>query len=808
MRTALMAAVCGALIGTGASASDPFAGAEWIRDPRFQGQQVLGVFEAQQKKSKSTELKNIHTYFRKDFDLKRQAVRAQVCFSADDYAKVYLNGRLVGQGPEPAYPFAQPYYRVDVTDMLQAGPNCLAVHAYYHGLVCRAFNSADNRSGLILKLDVALADGSRQTLVSNGAWKCFASESFPSDRTFGYATQFNENIDLTKEPVGWRTPGFDDAAWAAPLVDGQDHKFVRAITPPLERRRVEPVTCKKIGPGRWFIDFGAEVVGHARIRVKGQRGHVMTVWHGEELSEPAGLFQIHTGRLSQPERARASGGAATGAATVRHDMRCNCDYVDKVTLSGADDLVEFYDYRGFRYMELIDVPGTPRVWVEVRHHPFDWEASHFASSSETLNCIWEISKRGVQMGCQGVVVDCPTREKGQYTGDTYMTVVSHLLLTADPTLAKKAIIDWHLSQRFDPGMLCVAPGGFRQELAEWSLLWPVMLDYYYQVTADKKLVARLVKAEALQKLMDWFRKLENAGGLLEGVDKHKWVLVDWPANLRGGYDYEATKDGVNTVVNAFYYGALRSAGQLMRVAGRDGSRYDQRAQRLCQAMNQRLWDAEKGVYIDGIHEDGAPSPKTTLHASAFPLHFGVARKADAAGIVELIRRERLNCGIYAAPYVLSGLWNVGQGELAYELLTCKDKRSWHEMIRSGATTCMEAWAPELKWNTSWCHPAGGTPVWLVVDRLMGLRPAEPGFRTLRAAPQLPQDLKWVEVRFPTVSGAVEARYEKGKTYRLTVPKDMRVIDDTPDGIELMVVRANNAPREKGRPDTSKHFEER
>jgi len=781
---------CSAFMGNSVLASEPFAGAEWIRDPRFLDQPILEVFEVQQKGEKSTELKNIHTYFRKEFKLAERPASARLCFSADDYAKLYLNGRLAEQGPEPAYPFAQPYYQVDVTDMLREGLNCLAVHAYYHGLVCRAFNSADNRSGLILKLDMTLCDGSRQTVVSDGTWKCFASQTFSSDRTFGYATQFNENIDLTKEPAAWRRIQFDTAAWSAPLVQRQDHTFVEQVTPPLQRWRAEPVTCEKKSPGRWFIDFGTEIVGHTRIRVKGPRGHVMTVWHGEELSEPENRFQLPAKEPGRAETGADADDSELGPKTVRHDMRCNCDYVDTITLSGSDDLVEFYDYRGFRYIELIDVPGKPEVWVEVRHHPFDWSASRLASSSRTLNRIWEISKRGVQMGCQGVVVDCPTREKGQYTGDTYMTVLSHLLLTADGTLTKKAITDYQLSQKFDPGMLCVAPGGFWQELAEWSLVWPIMLEYYYRITGDQRLVVEMVDAGALETLMDWFRQLENQDGLLEGVDKHKWVLVDWPANLRGGYDYEGTKNGVNTVVNAFYYGSLRSAAELMRTASRDGSSLDRRADRLREAMNKRLLNAEKGVYIDGIHEEGTPSPKASLHASAFPLHFGVAHKAQAARIVELIRRERLNCGIYAAPYVLSGLWNVGEGHLAYELLTSKDKHSWHEMLKSGATTSMEAWAPELKWNTSWCHPAGGTPIWLIVERLMGLRPAEPGFRTLRVSPQLPEDLDWIELRFPTAAGTVEARYEKGKGYRLIVPEDMRVIDDTPQSIELTVIREN------------------
>ncbi len=101
---------------------------------------------------------------------------------------------------------------------------------------------------------------------------------------------------------------------------------------------------------------------------------------------------------------------------------------------------------------------------------------------------------------------------------------------------------------------------------------------------------------------------------------------------------------------------------------------------------------------------------------------------------------------------------------------------------------MEAWAPELKWNTSWCHPAGGTPVWLIAQRLLGLEPAEPGFRSLRVHPRLPDGLQWIEVRFPTVAGPIEARYEKGKGYRVTVPEGMRVVDETPESVELTVTQ--------------------
>lgn len=432
--------------------ADSFAGAEWLRDTVFKGVPPGSVLSPKPVRQDHLSLTNIHTYFRKEIELPAKPVKALLDITGDDYYKFYVNGQFVVQGPEPGYPFAQPYYAIDISRFLDQGRNCLASHAYYHGLVCRAWNSGDNRSGFMLTLDLTFPDGSTAHYATDPTWKCLTSRTFSANRTFGYDTQFNENIDMRLEPIGWRENGFDDADWLVPLCGRQDHVFVKQITPPLEHERVEPALVKQLGAGHYFFDFGGEIVGHTRLRLHGSAGQVVTVRHGEEL---AGPFQ------------------------VRYQMRCNCIYEDHVTLSGGGDLAEFYDYRGFRYLELSNAPAKPEVWVDVRHHPFDESASEFKSSDDLLNRIWDLSKRGIEMGCQGVFVDCPTREKGQYTGDTYLTALSQLILTADPSLARKALKDFQQSQRFDAGLLAVAPGSYRQELAEWSFCWVFLLRYYY-----------------------------------------------------------------------------------------------------------------------------------------------------------------------------------------------------------------------------------------------------------------------------------------------------------------------------------------
>lgn len=779
-RTAM--ATAGALVAKSgiSSAEEPAAGtvadligsAEWLRDPRFQdaptgdyvmpAEQVTGEVEGVHvlfnlPRTPGTKgAPNAHTYFRKEVVLDQAPAQAVLFITGDDTFKFYLNGRSCVQGPERGYPFAHPFYVLPVTEQLKAGRNCLAAHVYYHGVYARAFNSGDNRSGFLMVLEVTFADGSQARYSTDSSWKCFRSQTYSASVLFGYGTQFNENMDLRNEPVEWREAGFEDAAWEVPLVQRQDHTFIPAIAAPLAHWRADPVKVEPRGEGRWFYDFGLELVGHTRIALRGPAGHEIVVHHGEELN-PDG--------------------------SVRHNMRCNCVYEDTITLSGRDDVAEFYDYRGFRYIEILKAPVQPQVWVDVRHYPFDAAASDFECSEPLLNDIWNMCKHGIRLGSQDVFVDCPTREKGQYTGDTYMTVLSQLILTGDPALTRKAIRDFQLSQRFDPGLLAVAPGSRRQELAEWSLLWPVMLHEYYWMTGDKPFTVRMTDP-GLEKLLAWFAGMENDSGLLTGMDRKKWVLVDWPANLRGGYDYETTKNDVNTVINAFYYAMLRCAAELTRLAGRDDAAIRSRMERLRTAFAGQLLDPAANLF-----RDGANSNHQSLHASGFALCFGLVPEKAQPAVVELLRQKRLDCGIYGAHYFIEGLYQIGQHELAYDLLTSRDHHSWAEMLRHGATAPLEAWAPDQKWNTSFCQPAAATPIYLLVRYVMGLKPAAPGWKTVSVAPQVPAKLDRMKVRFPTVAGPILAEYEKSKGYRLVVPKGVGVKTTPQEGITYRVEQA-------------------
>ncbi|HOD95420.1 MAG TPA: family 78 glycoside hydrolase catalytic domain [Candidatus Hydrogenedentes bacterium] len=719
--------------------------AAWLRDPVFQGVPVLNLFHREKDPAPKAEgPAHVHTLFRREVTLADTPVRAILLITADDYVKFYINGYFAVQGPAPSYHFAHHCLEMDVSSFLKKGRNSLAAHVYYQGLVNRVWNSGDNRSGFAAVLQLTYADGRTDEIVTDEQWRCHSLQAFTTGEIIGYRTQFQENIDMRLMPRGWRTTGFGDLSWTTPLAGGQDHVFIAQPTPPLQVSLREPARTQEGKKGRYLYDFGQTIVGAAQIRLQGKKGHKIIVRHGEEL---------------QPD------------GWVRYEMRANCRYEETCILSGDPDLIEFYDYRSFRYLEILNAPEAPEVRVAVRHYPFQPEAVSFRSENKLLEQIWAICQQGVVMGSQEVFVDCPSREKGQYLGDTLITARSHMWLTADPRLTNQAIRAYVHSACVHPGLMAVAPGSFMQEIAEYSLQFPLLLLHYYQMSGDRDTVEKAVDS-VFSGLFDYFAGFENERGLLAGISKEtgKWVLVDWPENLRDNYDYEYSLQAGNTVLNAFYYGALRTAAALERILGRNGKTYDQRAEKLAESFARHLVNPATGLYVD------APgSQHSSLHANAVPLFFGLTAGADKDAMLNLIREKKLSCGVYMASFVIEACFKAGAPELGFSLLCSQDEHSWHEMIRHGATTCLEAWGPDQKWNTSWLHPWSSSPIYLLAQYVFGISPAEAGWKRIRFAPAEIPGLPAMSLRLPLPGGrSVSVNYDPEKGYSAMFPPDISV----------------------------------
>jgi len=271
--------------------------ANWITNETFELLSPLNVFHKEHapfENKHPKEYENKHILFRRKINLE-QTTNVIIRISADDYYKLYINGRFVTQGPAPAYSFHYYYNEIDVSSFVKKGENTIAVHTYYQGLINRVWVSADLRQGLIFELS---ANG-KILLQSDESWKCKEHSGFTACGKIGYDTAFAESFDASAREVGFETEDFDDSAWnKAKFKKNTDYTLFLQPTKQLSLYEVAPETIVKT-PYGYAVDLGFEAVGYLTFRAKGQKGEKVTIHCGEELNSDG---------------------------TVRYKMRCNCDY--------------------------------------------------------------------------------------------------------------------------------------------------------------------------------------------------------------------------------------------------------------------------------------------------------------------------------------------------------------------------------------------------------------------------------------------------------------------------------------------------
>lgn len=658
----------------------------WITTPDFLNLPIINVFHKQYEKADipASAFENYHIAFRGKFCAKNGCTYA-IRISADDVYKLYINGRFVGQGVKQGIHESYSYNVFDITPFVAEGKNTVVIHTYYFGRINRAYQSADHRFG-------AVCDISENGTVIGGTDKSWTFSKLPEyagTEACGYDTTFLEDLDFRLEMKGWREPDFDDSKWENALENpNDDHIFREKPAAAVQVETVKPASVQIFSPGHCLIDFGYEVVGQFYMEMTGTEGQTVKILCGEELQDDG---------------------------HVRYDMRCSTKYEETCTLSGKKDVFLFFDYKAFRYVE-VKTEGAglePETFAAFfRHHPFR-EGLTLKTDNATLQNIWKLCVHTLKCGAQECVVDCPHREKGQYLGDWFHSGFAHLYLTGDKDYFFGILQDFVDSCKICPGMMGVAPGSLMQEIADASLEFPVILHRYYHHTGDKESIRPFLAVA--QGIINHFSQYAREDGLLDGV-ADKWNLVDWPANLRDGYDFPLVepplKKGCHNVINAFYIGALMCLNDLYEIFGMPCDRTAEK--KAIDSFLRVFYDPEKMLF-----RDAETSSHYSLHANILPAYYGFQPKAYNEPVIAFMEKKGLSCGISLAYFILKALLNMDAPELALRLLLNDGEHGWVNMLREGATTIFEAWGKDQKWNTSLCHAWGSFPIVLLHDDFNG-----------------------------------------------------------------------------------------
>lgn len=654
-------------------APHPFNG-QWITISSLANLKPLDVFHRQlapaKFKPEDQKARNQHVLFRKTFTLDTTD-NATIYISADDYYKLYINGKFVNQGPAAGYPFHYFYNEINVSDYLQKGQNTIAVHTYYQGLINRVWVSGDNRHGLILDLNV----NGKNVVSSDTSFKCAIHSAFEACGTAGYQTQFLEKYHAEAREVGFEKPDFDDTYWQQAVVNANaDYQLFPQPSKQLAFEDIKPASIKKNGQSIQ-IDFGGIFVGGFRFKAKGKAGDVITMRFAQELEADGSL---------------------------RYKLRANCTYIEYFVLSGKDDILNQFDYKAFRYAEII-LPENSDIQIdeasivfEARHYPFELKAKCKYDAPE-IKPIWDLCVSSLQYGTQEVIMDCMEREKGYYLGDGCYSLLTFCLLTQDYALMEKFFDDFLRTKFINRGLMTCGNCSMMQEIAEYPLIMYSMLLEYCHLTKNYDFVRE--RYDAFVDILDFYREqYAQENGLLNNLDK--WCVVEWPANLRDGYDVDIREGKVCTTmhnaVNAYYIGAIKCLNEVARLIGKPDYADTKPLQ---EAFIKAFYVPEKHLFKDSVS-----SNHISYHANVFAYLYQLQPDDPEfkTAFLNIVRTKRFTVtNMFATFPLLCTLIREGENDLFYELLT--DPQSWNRIIREGGTRTFEGWGKETKWNTSLFH---------------------------------------------------------------------------------------------------------
>ena len=637
--------------------------------------------------------------FATKFALDATPLRARLYVTALGVVTPTVNGSAVSEDVlAPGwseYATRLPYDTYDVTDLLREGENELAGllgDGWYRGSLLwgdiRRRCHYGERVALLAQLEVETASGRVTIATGPDGWSVTDSEVRAADLYDG------SSVDLTATP----TSGTIELG-----PDVRDRLVVRE-GPPVRRTEVlQPVD-------RWddVVDFGQNLAGWVRLRVRAEQGQTLTVRHAEVLEGKA--------LLTTPLR--------TAKAT------------DTWVLTAGEHVLEPpFTFHGFRYAEVTTDAEVLSVEAVAVHSDLVPTATFTCSDGrlEQLhsNVVW-----GQRGNFLSVPTDCPQRdERLGWTGDAQVFAATASLLHDSRGFFADWLADLEVAQLPDGRVPIVVPNVLGPDwsgIAGWSdaacvIPWEVAVR-----TGDLEVLRAALPS--MQKWVDWVDR-QRTDGLWTGyIQLGDWLDPDAP----DGDAWQAKADG-QMVANAVATHSARLLAKSLDLLGGNGDHY----RALADELGRNAW------------ERWGTDARSTQTGCALFLRFGLVpegEKAAVAGdLARLVEQNdgRIGTGFLGTPEVLFALSDAGHVDAAYRLLLCDECPSWLYAVAQGATTMWERWdavRPDGTVNLgskgeddpgmlSFNHYAYGAVAAWMHEVLAGLEVRELPTPTIRVAPR-------------------------------------------------------------------------
>jgi len=725
---------------TGLFSKKDWGNAQWIAYEDFpDSMRVIPFVHGKMNAENPKQVRNaLSPLLRKEFEISKKVEQAILFVSGLGHYEASINGSKIGTAfLSPGwtnYDKTVLYNTYDITDQLCHGNNTLGVilgNGFYsvsqeRYVKCTGTFGNPKMIGL---LKIAYSDGTYECIVSDSNWK-----ASPSPITFNNIYG-GEDYDARLEQAGWNTNSFNDEKWKqVVLVAPPKGNLLPEIDYPvqlLDSFKVKNVSQPE--KGVFLYDFGQDISGILRIRVKGKAGQTVKLTPGELLRSDGKVDQS----IIEPY---------------------TCSY----TLKGGGE--EFWQpkftYSAIRYVQ-VECSGSEGVDglkelpdvldIKLLHNRNSTPANgSFSCSNELFNRIYRLIDYAIKSNLQSYITDNPQREKLSWQGEqnfmresvNYGYNVHNLY---------RSLVQNMMDAQHESGLVPdIAPEFVKFEgpfvdSPEWGTTAILDMWFLYKSYGDTRTIRK-----AYPMMIKYAKYLEQKaeGNILN------YGLGDW-LDVGPNHKNFANLTPTGITATAYYYYAIQSLSQMAAIIGNtyDAEYYKDLEKKIQASFNEKFFDTDTKVYGNGSQT-----------AMAMPLSIGIVedkyKNSVLKNLVNSITAygKMITAGDVGHRFLVDALYKNDQQQLLFDMTNRDDVPGYGYQLKKGATSLIETWDGSASWN----QLAMGHIMEWFYGGIAGISQEENSvaFNHIRICPQPVGDLTWAKGSFHTPYGWVKTDWNK------------------------------------------------
>ena len=664
--------------------------------------------------------------FRKTFNITEEVKSAVLSVAALGYGYYRINGKKVTEdlftAPVSDYRKTVWYNTYDVAPLLHPGKNVIFVmcgNGWYNENMASAwdYDKAPWRDSpkVILSLEI------------NGELAVKSDESFKVslDGPVTYnELRSGEHFDSRLYDGNVFTVDYDDSAWPNAVTDENEPAgvFRKCEAEPI--RECEYLAAKKmikVSDNKVIYDFGRNISGYVRLRVKEKPGDKIIIRHVEEINDDLSLEYNEMNGRYYPETPFQE-----------------CEF----TACGKEFTYSpLFTYHGFRFAEVTglenaDINDAVAVFV----HQDIKRRSHFECSDDFLNSLFEAGIASSYSNMFYMPTDCPTREKLGWMNDAQASTEQFLTdFEAEKFLTKweQDIFDAMNEKGALPGIVPSSGWGFGGGSGPDSdgSLFEIPYRIYLN-TGDDSLLKKVYPA--FLKYFSFLKTLTDENGdITFGLNDHAGPV----------FEKQLGATFINKMLIIKFLRIRRLAEERLGIDTEETEK----------EIEKEIADAKKKYLL--------PDGRCTIDEQTsvgMMIYFGIYDDLSPLKrqIAEITERQNFHhfCGMVGLRYLYIALNKCGLYNYAYKIITSDGEPSYREWMKDGATALYERWS---KLESKNHHMFSDVMSWMMKTIIgINIKEGSVAYKETEIAPVFFDELTHAKGHIDTVNGRISVSWRR------------------------------------------------